>query len=53
MSCNVIPTHRFAKEIKRLAKKYPSLKDEFAELIQHIINEPTIGIFLGNNCYKI
>jgi len=32
MSYNVLTTPPFDKQLKRLAKKYPSLKDEFAEL---------------------
>jgi len=53
MSYSVIPTHRFEKELKRLVKKYPSLKKEFAELIQNILLNPQIGTFIGNDCYKI
>ncbi|MBP6184617.1 MAG: addiction module toxin RelE [Saprospiraceae bacterium] len=53
MSYNVIPTYRFEKELKRLAKKFPSLKNEFADLIAKIANHPETGTFIGNNCYKI
>ena len=53
MSYSIIPTHRFEKEIKRLVRKFPSLKKEFAELISAILKEPSIGTFIGNNCYKI
>jgi len=53
MSYNIIPTHRFEKELKRLVKKYPSLKNEFAGLIQNILTKPTIGTLIGNHCYKI
>jgi len=53
MSYSIIPTHRFEKELKRLVKKFPSLKNEFAELIDDIIGNPEIGTFIGNNCYKI
>lgn len=53
MSYNIIVTHRFEKELKRLAKKFPSLKNEFAKLIVDITATPEIGIFIGNNCYKI
>jgi mRNA-degrading endonuclease RelE of RelBE toxin-antitoxin system len=53
MSYNVIPTIRFEKEIKRLAKKFPSLKNEFAELIAVISKNPESGTLLGNNCYKL
>jgi mRNA-degrading endonuclease RelE of RelBE toxin-antitoxin system len=53
MSYNIIPTHRFEKDIKRLTKKFPSLKNEFTELIADIIANPEMGTFIGNNCYKI
>ncbi len=53
MNYNIIPTHRFAKELKRLAKKFPSLKNEFAELIKRIAKNPETGTYIGNDCYKI
>jgi mRNA-degrading endonuclease RelE of RelBE toxin-antitoxin system len=53
MSYSIIPTHRFEKELKRLAKKFPSLKNEFAELIAEITENKEIGTHIGNNCYKI
>jgi mRNA-degrading endonuclease RelE of RelBE toxin-antitoxin system len=53
MSYSIIPTHRFEKDLKRLAKKFPSLKNEFAQLIAEIIKDPESGTFIGNNCYKI
>ena len=53
MSCNIFPTNKFEKELKRLVKKFPSLKIEFKELIELIIKNPESGIFIGNNCYKI
>jgi mRNA-degrading endonuclease RelE of RelBE toxin-antitoxin system len=53
MSYNIIPTHRFEKELKRLAKKFPSLKNEFAVMIANISENPETGTFIGNSCYKI
>lgn len=53
MSYKIIPTHRFEKELRRLAKKFPSLKNEFAQLIDVITENPESGTFIGNNCYKI
>ena len=53
MSYSIFPTHRFEKELKQLAKKFPSLKNEFAELIADITANPEAGTFIGNNCYKI
>ena len=53
MSYNILSTNRFGKELKRLAKKFPSLKIEFKELIEEITKNPKIGTYIGNNCYKI
>jgi mRNA-degrading endonuclease RelE of RelBE toxin-antitoxin system len=53
MSYSILPTHRFAKELKRLVKKFSSLKKEYSELISAIVNNPDTGTFVGNNCYKI
>ena len=53
MSCNIFPTNKFEKELKRLVKKFPSLKIEFKELIELIIKNPESGTFIGNNCFKI
>ncbi len=53
MNYNVLSTHRFQKELKRLVKKFPSLKKEYADLIIEIVKNPETGTFIGNNCYKI
>lgn len=53
MSYSILPTHRFEKELKRLVKKFPSLKVEYAELIEEITQNSEAGTFIGNNCYKI
>lgn len=53
MNYNVIAVPRFKKELKKLAKKYPSLKDEFEALIERLESTPEQGIPLGNNCFKI
>ena len=53
MSYSILPTHKFEKELKRLVKKFPSLKVEYKELIEEIDKNPEVGTFIGNNCYKI
>ena len=46
-------TSNFQKEAKRLVKKYPSLKQELANLFTEIESNPTLGSPLGNDIYKI
>jgi mRNA-degrading endonuclease RelE of RelBE toxin-antitoxin system len=53
MNFSVIPTDRFKKGAKRLIKKFPSLKQELADLSNTLTNEPETGIPLGNDAYKI
>ena len=53
MSYSVLTILPFDKQLKRLVKKFPSLKDEFAELLESLSEMPEQGISLGNNCYKI
>ena len=53
MNYRIIPTHKFEKEIKRLTKKFPSLKKEYASLIAELKANPTLGTPLGDDCYKI
>lgn len=53
MSYKVDTIASFRKEAKKLIKKYPSLKNELAELGNQLSTDPTAGTALGNNCYKI
>ena len=53
MKYNVLTIPPFDRQVKRLAKKYPSLKAEFLALIEDLEENPQKGTFLGNNCYKI
>jgi hypothetical protein len=43
----------FEKELKKLSKKYPSLKDEYLTLVDSLETNPIQGISLGKDCYKI
>ena len=43
----------FDREMKRLYKKYVSLKNEYKELIKELEKNPELGTHLGNNIYKI
>lgn len=43
----------FEKQLKRLSKKYPSLKEEFLQLIKNIHKDPFQGKAIGHNCFKI
>ncbi len=53
MSYSIFPTRRFEKELKRLTKKFPSLKQEYAALLDELEANPESGTLIGNGCYKI
>jgi mRNA-degrading endonuclease RelE of RelBE toxin-antitoxin system len=53
MSYSILTIPPFDKQLKRLAKKYLSLKKDFAQLLKDLEHNPEIGTSLGNNCYKI
>ncbi len=52
MSYNITATPRFKRELKRLAKKYPYLKNEYIALIQDLEENPSLGTPIGNDCFK-
>lgn len=53
MNYSVKTLPKFDKSLKKLAKKYPSLKVEFINLVKSLRNRPQQGTPLGHNCYKI
>ncbi|WP_316763979.1 type II toxin-antitoxin system RelE/ParE family toxin [Pedobacter aquatilis] len=53
MIYNIIAVPSFRKELKKLAKKYRSLKDEMTSLFNSLEKNPTAGTAIGKNCYKI
>lgn len=53
MSFKLKTTPPFDRQLKRLAKKYPSLKIEFGSLLDELEINPEQGTPLGRNCFKI
>ncbi len=53
MSYNVLTIPPFDRQLKRLIKKYPSLKVEIRDLGDLLAQNPTYGTPLQNSCFKI
>jgi mRNA-degrading endonuclease RelE of RelBE toxin-antitoxin system len=53
MKYEIVYTDFFERELKRLAKKYKSLKSDLSKLFDELEIDPTKGTSIGNNCYKI
>jgi mRNA-degrading endonuclease RelE of RelBE toxin-antitoxin system len=50
----VIPTDIFISEAKKLAKKYPNIREDFRELQKQLKKDPITGNYsLGQDCYKV
>ena len=53
MSYSIIATELFERKLKRLAKKYISLKADLLEVLKQLEENPTLGTPIGKDCYKI
>jgi len=53
MSYKIIATSGFEKELKRLARKYTSLRNDYESFLLSLEKDPSQGTSLGNNCFKI
>lgn len=53
MSCRITVTNGFLRELKRLAKKYRSIKKDVEKLGASLENNPTQGADLGNGIRKV
>ncbi len=53
MSFKIVPTPPFERELKRLAKKYPTIKKDISALVDELESNPNLGVSLGNNCFKV
>lgn len=53
MKYKVLTIPPFDRQLKRLTKKFPSLKGEYADLIEDLSKNPRKGTSLGNDCFKI
>jgi len=53
MNFRIVPSDNFSRELKRLSKKYPSLKHKIKNFSKELLVNPRLGTPLGRNCYKI
>ena len=53
MNCNIIAYPLFEKELKRLAKRYKSLKKDYAALLDELTENPMAGVCLSKGLRKV
>jgi len=44
---------RFEKDVKKLKKKFPKIKNDLLEFVNELSLNPEIGINLGENIFKV
>ena len=53
MSYKIVTLTVFDRQLKWLAKKYPSLKNDIVRLGEELQDNPNLGKSLGGNFYKV
>jgi mRNA-degrading endonuclease RelE of RelBE toxin-antitoxin system len=53
MSFRIVALPEFEKELKKLGKKYRSIRDDYAHLLDLLDRNPSLGTPLGKNAFKI
>ena len=53
MNCRITATPDFARELKKLAKRYPSMKDDYAAFLNELRQNPLMGTELGKHLRKV
>ncbi len=53
MNYKVIAAPIFVRELKQLAKRYPAIRNDVAELADALRENPFLGTPLGKDCFKI
>jgi len=49
----IVSSQLFLSRLKRLHKKFPSIKQDVEYLKEQLLTNPRIGVDLGNGAYKI
>ena len=53
MNFNIETIPRFEKDVKKLKKKFPKIKNDLVDFINELSLNPEIGINLGENIFKV
>ncbi len=53
MSYKILTIPPFDSQLKRLIKKYPSIRKEIKKLGDELFENPFQGVSIGKSCYKI
>ena len=53
MNYKIETISRFEKDVKKLKKKFPKIKNDLVEFIKELSLNPELGINLGENIFKV
>lgn len=53
MNFEIVFTDNFLREIKKMSKKYKSIKSDFESFLDNLENNLDQGVPLGQDCYKV
>jgi len=53
MAYSIVATDDFDRQLKRLAKKYFSIPNDYSKFLSELLKNPTMGDDLGNNTRKV
>ena len=53
MNCKITATPDFARELKQLAKRYPSIKEDYKQFLENLRENPLMGTELGKHLRKV
>ena len=53
MNCKITATPDFARELKKLSKRYPSMKQDYIDFLEKLDKNPLMGTKLGKPLRKV
>lgn len=53
MNCKITTAPDFDRDIKTLAKRYPSIRDDYKSFLEEIKSNPFMGTQLGHHLHKV
>ena len=53
MNCKITATPDFARELKKLSKRYPSMKQDYIDFLEKLDKNPLMGTKLGKPSRKV
>jgi len=53
MNFNIETIPRFEKDVKKLKKNFPKIKNDLIDFVTELSNNPELGINLGENIFKV